>query len=80
MANNDSGKCAHGVCDCAPEPNSKYCSEYCEEAEKSKVMEIGCGCEHLPAVSISDIFVRAVFGFSHRGLAASACCNLTTKL
>ena len=29
-----------------PEQDSKYCSEYCEEAEKSKVMEIGCGCEH----------------------------------
>lgn len=46
MANNDSSKCAHSPCGCPPEQGSKYCGEYCEEAEKSKVMEIGCGCEH----------------------------------
>ncbi len=46
MADENSGKCAHGACDCAPETNSKYCSEYCENAEKTGVMEIGCGCEH----------------------------------
>ena len=40
------GKCAHAACDCAAEGNSKYCSEYCENAEKSGVIEIGCGCEH----------------------------------
>lgn len=39
------GKCAHGACDCAPEEGSKFCSEYCREAEKSHVNEIGCGCE-----------------------------------
>jgi len=38
--------CAHAACDCPPEEGSKYCSEYCKEAEKSRVMEIGCGCEH----------------------------------
>lgn len=46
-----SGKCAHPACDCAPEADSKYCSEYCEEAEKSGVVEIGCGCGHRPCQS-----------------------------
>lgn len=46
MAEENTGKCAHPACDCAPEEGSKYCSEYCKEAEKSRVMEIGCGCEH----------------------------------
>ena len=41
-------KCAHGVCECFTSDKSKYCSEYCENAEKSGVMEIGCGCEHAP--------------------------------
>jgi len=41
-----SGKCAHGACGCPPEEGSKYCSEYCAEAEKAGVLEIGCGCEH----------------------------------
>jgi len=27
---------------------TKYCSEYCEDAEKTGVLEIGCGCEHDP--------------------------------
>jgi hypothetical protein len=42
------GKCAHGVCVCPPEEGSKYCSEYCKEAEATGVMEIGCGCTHPP--------------------------------
>jgi hypothetical protein len=48
MAENESGKCAHAVCECLPEQGHKFCSKYCEEAEKSGVMEIGCGCEHAP--------------------------------
>jgi len=28
--------------------DEKYCGEYCEEAEKAGVAEIGCGCEHPP--------------------------------
>jgi hypothetical protein len=48
MADEATGKCKHGVCGCSPEDGSKYCSEYCEEAEKSGVLEIGCGCEHPP--------------------------------
>jgi len=43
---NQTTTCAHPACDCAPEEGSSYCSEYCREAEKSRVMEIGCGCEH----------------------------------
>ena len=48
MTQETTGKCAHGSCDCPPEEGSKYCSEYCAEAEKSHVLEIGCGCEHSP--------------------------------
>ena len=47
MADNEN-KCAHAVCSCSTEKGSKYCSEYCEDAEKAGVMEIGCGCEHDP--------------------------------
>lgn len=39
-------KCAHGVCECTAERDSKYCSEYCENAEDTGVIEISCGCEH----------------------------------
>ena len=46
MAEENSGKCTHPACDCPAEEGSKYCSEYCKEAEASRVMEIGCGCEH----------------------------------
>jgi hypothetical protein len=46
MAEETPGKCAHGPCDCPAEQGSKYCSEYCKNAEDSRVMEIGCGCEH----------------------------------
>jgi hypothetical protein len=44
----DERKCKHGVCDCTVQGDDKYCSEYCEDAEDSKVMEIGCGCGHPP--------------------------------
>lgn len=46
MPDNKGSKCAHGVCDCVASDESKYCSEYCEDAEKSGVTEIGCGCAH----------------------------------
>ena len=47
MADDREGKCAHAVCECAA-ADGKYCSEYCRDAEKSGVLEIGCGCEHEP--------------------------------
>ncbi len=46
MAENQENTCAHPACDCPPEKDSKYCGEYCEEAEKAHVMEIGCNCQH----------------------------------
>jgi hypothetical protein len=46
MAQDSDKKCAHPACDCRAAKDSKYCGEYCENAEKSGVMEIGCGCEH----------------------------------
>lgn len=39
-------KCAHTSCSCPATGESKYCSEYCEEAHKVGITEIGCGCEH----------------------------------
>lgn len=45
MANQER-KCAHPACDCPAQNNSKYCGEYCEDAEKAGVVEIGCSCEH----------------------------------
>ena len=48
MAEDREGRGRHAVCECATAADSKYCSEYCENAEKSGVIEIGCGCEHDP--------------------------------
>jgi hypothetical protein len=48
MADRDKNKCAHVTCECQRRKDNKYCSEYCEEAEKTGVVEIGCGCEHAP--------------------------------
>jgi hypothetical protein len=47
MADNKERKCAHEMCECRV-TDDKYCSEYCEDAVKAKVLEIGCGCEHDP--------------------------------
>jgi hypothetical protein len=44
MAEKD--KCAHGPCSCRAAANSKYCSEYCKDAEDAGVIEIACGCTH----------------------------------
>lgn len=32
--NQNKNKCAHPACDCPREEGSKYCGEYCENAEK----------------------------------------------
>jgi hypothetical protein len=40
------GKCAHKNCDCPPEEGSKYCCEYCEEADRNHVTDIFCACAH----------------------------------
>jgi hypothetical protein len=44
-------KCAHGPCSCAPKTDSKFCSEYCEDAEDAGVIEVMCGCAHAPCQS-----------------------------
>lgn len=41
-----SGKCATGCAIARQKQEASTCSEYCAEAEKSGVLEIGCGCEH----------------------------------
>lgn len=46
MSENPATKCKHPACDCPSASDSEYCSEYCEDAEKAGVLEIGCGCEH----------------------------------
>ena len=48
MADEQRNKCAHVTCECQVPDRTKYCSEYCEDAEKTGVLEIGCGCEHAP--------------------------------
>ena len=50
-------KCAHPACSCTVDKNTKYCSQYCEDA--GDTMEISCNCGHqgcavsegLPAMS-----------------------------
>jgi len=46
MADSKDKKCAHGPCDCPPSADSKFCGEYCEDAEDAGVIEISCGCSH----------------------------------
>jgi len=42
----DDNKCAHDLCQCARRENSKYCSQFCEEADAQDLTEIKCGCGH----------------------------------
>lgn len=42
----DARKCAYGLCGCPAAIESKYCSTYCGDVDKSQLMEIKCGCEH----------------------------------
>jgi len=37
-------KCAHQACKCVARPDSKYCSQYCDDA--GDTMEISCNCGH----------------------------------
>ena len=37
-------KCAHPACTCMAEKDSKYCSQYCQDA--GGTMEISCNCGH----------------------------------
>jgi hypothetical protein len=39
-----SKKCAHPSCSCMARSDSKYCSQYCEDA--GKTTEISCNCGH----------------------------------
>lgn len=48
MSEEQKNPCKHPTCSCQASEGSKYCGEYCEDAEKSGVLEIGCGCEHGP--------------------------------
>jgi len=38
-------KCAHPACRCMAGKDSKYCSQYCEDAGSDEV-EIACDCGH----------------------------------
>ncbi len=40
----DVRKCAHPACNCQVDEDSKYCSQYCEDA--GGTMEISCNCGH----------------------------------
>jgi hypothetical protein len=37
-------KCAHPACNCMATKDSKYCSQYCQDAKGT--LEIECGCGH----------------------------------
>lgn len=37
-------KCAHPACNCQATADSKYCSQYCDDAKDT--LEIQCGCGH----------------------------------
>jgi hypothetical protein len=38
-------KCAHSACNCMATKDSKYCSQYCQDA--GDTLEISCNCGHL---------------------------------
>ena len=40
----ETSKCAHPACNCLAGRDSKYCSQYCEDA--SGTTEISCNCGH----------------------------------
>jgi hypothetical protein len=38
-------RCAHPGCNCAPEQDSNYCSDFCKNADPQETKEeSGCGC------------------------------------
>jgi hypothetical protein len=45
MADTMREKCAHPICTCLAEEDSKYCSPYCEDAKDTT--EIACNCGHV---------------------------------
>jgi hypothetical protein len=40
----DKKTCAHPSCQCPATQDSKYCSQYCEDA--GSTMELSCNCGH----------------------------------
>ena len=43
---NRTRKCKHANCDCTVTGDDDYCSVYCHDADKARVTDIGCSCEH----------------------------------
>ncbi len=39
-------KCAHQTCACPAMEDSDYCGSFCENADDSDIVEIGCECGH----------------------------------
>ena len=39
----DEGRCAHDMCDCAAEGDTKYCSDHCRDAADQDMVEISAG-------------------------------------
>lgn len=52
MATEAPHKCAHPSCSCMARADSKYCSNYCEDA--GKTTEIGCNCGHPGCNAINE--------------------------
>ena len=49
MAENQ--KCAHPACNCKAAKDSKYCSQYCQDAKGT--LEIACNCGHAGCTTVA---------------------------
>ncbi len=43
---NENNQCRHSACVCPVSDGQEFCSEYCREAVRQDITEIGCSCEH----------------------------------
>ena len=41
-------KCGYSQCLCTVPEDERYCSDYCQDAEGEKEIEIQCDCKHDP--------------------------------
>jgi len=47
----DNQKCAHPACNCTAAKDSKYCSQYCQDAKGT--LEIACNCGHAGCATVA---------------------------
>jgi len=41
-------RCGYQRCECLVQGSTKYCSEYCADADAEHEIEIQCDCKHAP--------------------------------